>query len=180
MANRAPTRQLLLLRHAKTERGESGQRDRDRRLTERGRGDAPVIGAYMAQHNLVPDLVLVSPATRTQETWALVAGAFSIAPRARPDTRIYNATSDGLADLIREAGDANTLLLIGHNPGLHDLALQLIGWGDVEALERLNEKLPTSGLIVISFAFDDWALLHDAAGRLERFVSPRQIEQSGG
>ena len=57
-------RRLMLLRHAKTERAEPGERDRDRKLTKRGRADAPLIGAYMAHHGLVPDLALVSPATR--------------------------------------------------------------------------------------------------------------------
>ena len=79
------------------------------------------------------------------------------------------------SDLIRETGDVPTLLVVGHNPGLHDLARQLIGSGDVEARESLNEKLPTSGLVVIDLAFDDWSKLHDSAGRLERFVSPRLI-----
>jgi phosphohistidine phosphatase len=177
MANQEPMRRLLLLRHSKTERAAPGERDRDRRLTERGRADAPVMGDYMMQHHLVPDLVLVSPAVRTQETWALVGAAFSKTPRALSESRIYNASSDTLADLIRETGNADTLLVVGHNPGLHDLATELIGSGDPQTRESLNEKLPTSGLIVIGFAIEDWALLQHAAGRLERFVSPRQIEQ---
>jgi phosphohistidine phosphatase len=169
-------RRLLLLRHAKTERPEPGQRDRDRKLTARGRADAPVIGAYMASHRLVPDLVLVSPVPRAQETWTLVAPAFSKAPPVANDERIYNATTETLAAIIRETRDANTLIIVGHNPGLQELAVSLIGSGDVEARERINEKLPTSGLVTIDFAFDDWSLLHDHAGRLERFVSPRLIE----
>ena len=74
-------RRLMLLRHAKTERAAPGERDRDRKLMKRGRSDAPAIGAYMAHHGLVPDLALVSPAKRAQETWALVAAAFAKAPR---------------------------------------------------------------------------------------------------
>jgi phosphohistidine phosphatase len=169
-------RRLLLLRHAKTERAGPDERDRDRKLTARGRSDAPIIGAYMAQHRLVPDLVLVSPAARAEETWALVAPAFSKTPRVARDQRIYSASAAALVDLIRETGgDARRLLIVGHNPGLHDLALQLIGAADVEAVENLNENLPTSGLVVIGLAFDDWSLLQDNAGRLERFVSPRLI-----
>ncbi|MGH6675700.1 MAG: histidine phosphatase family protein, partial [Xanthobacteraceae bacterium] len=64
----------------------------------------------------------------------------------------------------------------GHNPGMHDLAVQLIGTGDSEARERVAERLPTSGLVVIDLAFDDWSRLHPHAGWLERFVSPRLIE----
>lgn len=168
-------RRLLLLRHSKTERPEPGQRDRDRKLTPRGRADAPLIGAYMARHRLIPDLALVSPAQRSLETWALVEAALSKTPRVRKEDRIYNATTDTLADVIHETDNATALLLVGHNPGFHDLANALIGSGDVEARESLNEKLPTSGLVVIDFAFDDWSKLHEQAGRLERFVTPRLI-----
>jgi len=168
-------RRLLLLRHSKTERPELGERDRDRKLMPRGRADAPLIGAYMARHRLIPDLVLVSPAQRTMETWALVAAAFSKVPRMVKDDRIYNAGTQTLAELIRETDDARSLLVVGHNPGLHDLATELIGSGDVEARESLNEKLPTSGLVVIDFAFDHWSELYDNSGRLERFVTPRLI-----
>ena len=157
-------RRLLLLRHAKTERPEPGKRDRDRKLTARGRSDAPLIGAYMARHQLVPDLALVSPATRADETWALVAAAFRKVPRVVQDPRIYNAGTETLIELIGETEDAPTLLIVGHNPGLHDLAVQLIASGDVDARKRINEKLPTSGFVVIEFAFDDWSRLRAAPG----------------
>ena len=172
----AAMRRLLLLRHAKTERPGPGQRDRDRELVKRGRADAPVIGAYMARHGLVPDLALVSPATRAAETWTLVAAALGTEPRVLRDERIYNAGVEALIGIIRETRDAHVLLLVGHNPGLHDLAMRLIASGDVGTRERVAEKLPTCGLVVIDLAFDDWSKLHANAGRLERFVSPRLIE----
>jgi phosphohistidine phosphatase len=168
-------RRLMLLRHAKTERAAPGERDHDRKLMRRGRADAPVIGAYMAHHGLVPDLALVSPAKRAQETWTLVAAAFAEAPRVVSDERIYNATPQGLIGVIGETRKGRSLVVVGHNPGLHDLALQLIAAGDVDMREQLNEKLPTSGLVVIDLPVDDWSLLHPHAGRLERFVSPRLI-----
>src|SRR5271170_5616030 len=95
-------RRLMLLRHAKTERAEPGQRDRDRKLMKRGRTDAPIIGAFMAHHGLLPDLALVSPATRAQETWTLVAATFAKAPRTIIDDRIYNANSEKLISVIGE------------------------------------------------------------------------------
>jgi len=169
-------RRLMLLRHAKTERAQPGERDRDRKLTKRGRSDAPLIGAYMAHHDLVPDLALVSPATRAQETWALIANCFATqSPAVTNDERIYNADPQSLMGLLAETEKAKSLVLVGHNPGLHDLAVQLIASGDVEARERIAEGLPTSGLVVIDLAFDDWSRLHPHAGRLERFVSPRLI-----
>jgi phosphohistidine phosphatase len=69
-------------------------------------------------------------------------------------------------------------MVIGHNPGLHDLALMLVAAGDVDARELLREKLPTSGLVIIDFAFDNWSKLHPQSGRLERFVSPRSLESA--
>jgi phosphohistidine phosphatase len=168
-------RRLMLLRHAKTERAEPGERDRDRKLMKRGRGDATVIGAYMANHGLVPDLAMVSPATRTKETWSLIAPSFAKPPSMITDERIYNATVEKLIGAIGEARKAQALLVVGHNPGLHELAVQLIASGDVATRERINEKLPTSGLVVIELALDDWALLHPQSGRLERFVHPRLI-----
>jgi phosphohistidine phosphatase len=168
-------RRLMLLRHAKTERAQPGEHDRDRKLTKRGRNDAPLIGAYMAHHRLMPDLALVSPATRAQETWALLADCFAKTPKTVSEERIYNADPQRLMDLLSETEGATSVVLVGHNPGLHDLAVQLVASGDVEARERIAEGLPTSGLVVIDLAFDDWSRLHPHSGRLERFVSPRLI-----
>jgi phosphohistidine phosphatase len=168
-------RRLMLLRHAKTERAGPGERDRDRILMKRGRSDAPLVGAFMAQHGLVPDLALVSPATRAQETWTLVAACFAKPPPMVTDDRIYNATAEQLIAAIGETPKAHALIVVGHNPSLHDLATKLVTTGDVEAREQLNEKLPTSGLVVVDLPFDDWSLLRGHAGCLERFVSPRLI-----
>jgi len=156
-------RRLMLLRHAKTERAEPGQRDHDRKLMKRGRADAPTLGAYMAHHDLVPDLALVSPATRAQETWDLVAAAFDKPPRLETDDRIYNATPHKLLELIAEPRKANGVLVVGHNPGLHEFALQLIA------------KLPTSGLVVVDVPIEDWRRLRPHSARLDRFVTPRLI-----
>ena len=93
----AAMRRLMLLRHAKTERPEGGQRDRDRKLTKRGRADAPAIGAYMARHGLVPEVALVSPAKRAQETWELVAETFAKPPPLVTEDRIYNASTEQVA-----------------------------------------------------------------------------------
>jgi phosphohistidine phosphatase len=168
-------RRLMLLRHAKTERAERGERDRDRKLTKRGHNDASLIGTYMAHHGLVPDLALVSPAARTQETWELVAAAFAKPPQHVIEERIYNATAEGLLELIRKTRGAHALLIIGHNPGLHDVALQLTASGSVEMRERLAESMPTSGLAVIDLAFDAWSRLHRQSGRLDSFITPRLL-----
>src|SRR5689334_20969903 len=167
-------RRLMLLRHAKTERAGPGQRDRDRKLIKRGRADAPTLGAYMAHHNLVPDLALISPAARAQETWDLLAAAFAKA-RSEIDDRIYNASPQKLLQIAAEPRKANRLLIVGHNPSLHEFALQLIASGDVKTREQLHAKLPTAGLVVLDLPIDDRAELHPHSARLERFVTPRLI-----
>ena len=173
------TMRLLLLRHAKSEKAEPGMADHERGLNARGRKDAPTMGAYIAHHRLLPDLVLVSTARRTRETWKRLAKELPGEPAVSYDDRLYDAAARAILDLVKQTVPAvQTLLVIGHNPGLHDAARLLIASGDVEARERLNEGLPTSGLAVIDFAADGWRKVHPRGGRLERFVSPRSLAQA--
>jgi phosphohistidine phosphatase len=168
-------RRLMLLRHAKTKRAEPAERDRDRKLKKRGRADASTIGAYMADHGLVPDLALVSPAARAEETWTLVVDAFDKKPRVQIDDRIYNASPQKLLAVVTEPRKAHSLVVVGHNPSLHEFALQLIASGDVQVRKQLRDKLPTSGLVVIDLPIDEWPQARPHAARLERFVTPRLI-----
>ncbi|HUL87532.1 MAG TPA: histidine phosphatase family protein [Pseudolabrys sp.] len=173
-------RRLLLFRHAKAERSEPGMEDRARKLVERGRKEAAKVGGYMSAHALIPDRVMTSPSARTQETWKFAATTFRNPPAATAEERLYDATAHTILGIVRETNPAtHTLLVIGHNPGLHELATMLIASGDIEARERLREKLPTSGLVIIDFAFDDWGKLHPHCGRLERFVTPRSLGAAG-
>ena len=131
----------------------------------------------MATHALVPDRVMVSPAKRTQETWKHLASAFKPSPAATTIEKLYEATPHAILAVIKDApASAHTLLVVAHNPGLHEVALMLIASGDIDTRERLTEKLPTSGLIIVDFAIDDWNRLHPQSGRLERFVSPRTLD----
>lgn len=174
-------RRLFLFRHAKAERPEMGTDDFSRALTERGRKDAARIGAFMATHALTPDRVLVSPAARTQQTWKALATTLKPAPAATTVEKLYDATLHTILATIKDAPPAaHSLMVVAHNPGIQELALMLIASGDVDARESLHEKLPTSGLIIIDFAFDDWSKLHPQSGRLERFISPRTLDPAAG
>jgi phosphohistidine phosphatase len=169
-------RRLILLRHSTAAKAEPGGSDQDRVLTAEGRADAAMVGAYLVNHSFRPDQVLVSPATRTRDTWRQIAAALRVAPDARFDQRIYNASAQTLFNVIVEApNEARTLLVLGHNPGLHELAVLLTATGDIDLRERLRENMPTSGIAVIDFALDSWSKLHPRSGRLERFVSPKLI-----
>jgi len=170
-------RRLLLLRHAKSDWTGIGLKDQDRGLASRGRDSAPRIGAYMAHHALIPDLVLSSTATRARDTWSLVAEAFRKPPPVSYEERLYETAPKAILDVIQSIrANVHVLLVVGHNPGLRDLAELLIASGDVDARQRLLEKFPTAGLAVIDFAVDDWAKLHPKSGRLDRFVAPRQLD----
>ncbi len=167
---------LLLLRHAKAEKAMPGMRDRDRALAARGRKDAARLGAYLVHHGLVPAQALVSPARRTRETWEQLAPVFSAPPPVSYDERLYEGGSEAVLAAAKEADpSARTLLVIGHNPVLHDVARLLIASGDVMLREQLNEGLPAAGLVVIGFASDDWQKLHPRGGRLERLVTPDSL-----
>ena len=169
-------RTLMLIRHAKAARPDGRMRDYDRPLTERGQSDASKIGAYMRGHSLLPGRVVVSPAKRTRETWALLAPALGKGLKATFDERLYDASPQTVFEIIQEhATDCPALLIIGHNSSMHRLATGLIAAGDLDNREKLRENLPTSGLVTIEFPFEDWARLHAQAGRLTHFVTPKLI-----
>jgi phosphohistidine phosphatase len=166
---------LMLLRHAKAEKAESGMRDRDRRLTARGRDDAARLAAYMAQHALVPDRVLVSSAQRTRETWERMAPAFSPAPPASYEDRLYESGTETILTAIKATDrSAAALLVIGHNPGLHDTARLLLAHRG-GAAHALDDGLPTASLTVIDFAETDWRTLAARSGHLAEFITPRLL-----
>ncbi|MBV8837686.1 MAG: histidine phosphatase family protein [Alphaproteobacteria bacterium] len=170
-------RRLMLLRHAKSDWSTPGQRDQDRPLNERGREAAPKMGAYMVRHALIADLIVASPAVRVVETLDLVLAAFDRRPKVQSEDAIYGGGPNALLELVKQTPrTVHSLLMVGHNPGLGELAALLIASGEVEARQRLIEKFPTAGLAVIDFALDDWGKLHPRAGRLDRFVVPRALE----
>jgi len=169
-------RRLLLLRHAKAERSQPGGSDLERRLTDRGTTDARKLGAYFVRHRLMPGLAIVSTSVRTRETWRLLAGTFDRPPKARFDERLYDASPEAIVRIIQEtAPGIETLLVIGHNPGLQEAAVRLVGAGDVDARQRLAEQFPTAALAVIEFAREEWSRVHVQGGRLEHFVKPRSL-----
>jgi phosphohistidine phosphatase len=168
-------RRLMLLRHAKADTPE-GIRDHDRPLAPRGRRQCQEMGKYMGHHGLEPDLVIVSTARRTQETWELLRPAFSNAPAQQNEGRIYEALPSDILQVIKETADSvRVLLLIGHNPGFERLAASLIGTGRPSALTRLGREFPTAGLAIIDFTEGSWDELSAGSGHLERFETLASI-----
>ncbi len=168
---------LMLLRHAKSSLAEAGQEDSDRPLNDRGRRAATAVGRYMASNDLVPHLVLCSPARRTRETWGLVAGELKASPAILTAAEIYDfGDGKALMDCLRQkAGAVQIVLLVGHNPSIGRLAQILAGKGSDRLRERLQKKYPTGALAVVSFDLDNWGSLTAGAGTLLRFVIPKDI-----
>jgi len=170
-------RRILLFRHAKSDWSDPDRDDHDRRLNRRGEEAAPKIGTYLARHRLVPQQVLCSTARRARDTWDLVAAELPTPPPVTYDERLYNARPGAILDVLQGLeAKIRSALVVGHNPGLQELATLLIASGDLDHRERLREKFPTAGLVVIDFAVDNWSRLHPHSGRLERFVVPRMLE----
>ena len=180
-------RRLMLLRHAKTEHDAPSGHDQDRRLDDRGRLDAAAIGTWISQHPPLPDAVLVSTAVRAKQTWEIARDAMKDAVREQvPQPQVelldelYGAEPTQLLRLIRLAEVTNParLMLIGHNPGMHELALMLAGSGDAAAKKSLEDNLPTAGLAILDFAIDDWNEVAFRRGKLVRFTSPKLLKQA--
>ena len=168
-------RRLMLLRHAKSD-WPDGVDDHERPLAKRGRKACSLMGRYMADQALVPDLAVVSTARRARETWRLVNPAFVRDIVRLDEPRIYEASASAILDMIGETEPGvRTLLVVGHNPGMHDLALKLIGEANQSDLSRLRRKYPTAGLVVIDFKIRQWSEASEGLGRLERFETPARV-----
>jgi phosphohistidine phosphatase len=179
-------RRLMLLRHAKTENDAPSGRDQDRRLDKRGRHDAAEIGGWIGRHPpFFPDLVPVSHAIRAHQTWEIAWEAMkeqAPEPQVEILPELYGADPSHLLQIIRAASevDPRRLMLVGHNPGMHELALALAGSGDDAGRRALADNLPTSGLAVFDFAVDDWGDVAFRRGRLVLFISPKLLKQTSG
>lgn len=177
-------RRLMLLRHAKTETDAPSGKDHDRRLDDRGRSDAADIGAWLVRHHHLPDLALVSTAVRARQTWDILHDAMKGEPQPKVVHlgELYGAGPSQLLQIIHAAGarDPKRLLLVGHNPGLHEFALGLIGSGDATGRKALADNLPTSGIAAIDFPVKDWTDVALRGGRLELFVSPKLLRKASG
>lgn len=168
---------LILFRHAKSSWDDRAQADVDRPLNARGRQAAPLMGRYLADAGLVPERVLCSSAVRTRETAALALAELPEAAAPEYYDALYLAAPHRLlAEIQRVPGTVRRLMLIGHNPGIHELAVELVGRGSASDRKRLLEKFPTAGVAVIRFEVTAWNRVKSGAGELIAFVTPRSLD----
>jgi phosphohistidine phosphatase len=185
------TRWLILLRHAKSDWPDLP--DRDRPLAKRGRRDAPRIGRWLDEHGYQPDVVVVSDAARTRQTWDLVAPELGGSPAVHFEPRAYAASALTLLYLAQELpARYRTALLIGHNPGLSELATSLAGPPESTMAAgppgsdratgpavkdngpRAAISLPTAAVAVFEFT-GDWPSLTPGHARLINLTTPADL-----
>ncbi|GGW62982.1 SixA phosphatase family protein [Streptomyces caelestis] len=172
-AGAGPLRRLVVLRHAKSA-WPLDVADHDRPLAPRGRRDAPAAGQALAEAGSLPDLALCSTAVRARRTWELAAAEWGTPPPVRYDRRLYAASPAGLLAVVHEvSAEVETLLLIGHNPGLEELILALADDGVDDTLERVRTKFPTSAIAVLSWYGTTWRALTPGAALLTSLTVPR-------
>lgn len=161
---------LILMRHAEAERASGSGRDRDRDLSARGRSDAALMGRVLAGKGVRPDLALVSPASRTRQTWTLVHDSLGDV-QVREDEALYNGSADTLRRHIEAVEDeAGCLLVVAHNPGVHLLAVEYLieSAASPSVLDRMSGGFPPGAAALFTV---------DVAGRctFEGFLQPRDV-----
>lgn len=169
-------RRLTLLRHAKASRDDPALRDFDRPLTGRGRRDAARIGAHLAARGFAPDAALCSPSLRTRETLEIASAEFGPAPRTLFPERLYDASPGAvLAALAAVPAEAREVLVVGHNPSLHLVALNLVDFArsDPGAAMLLGEGFPTGAVVQFDLDIPRWTEIAEARGALRHFATPK-------
>jgi phosphohistidine phosphatase len=171
-------RRLLLLRHAKAVQ-DTGEGDHARALTERGRRDAARMGHTMDTRGYIPDLVLCSNSRRTTETWEQLSPELAKAPKVEFTKGLYLAAPKNILAMVQDTADTiETLMLVGHNPGIEECAIRLarkpVSKAERHKLDDMREKFPTCALAVFDFDVEAWA---DATGGgvLLEFIRPRDL-----
>jgi len=176
----------VLLRHAKSAWPDVP--DHDRPLAGRGRRNAPVMGRWLRTNGYVRDQVLCSTARRARETWQLTQEGLGATPPVSFERRVYQASAEQLLDLVRGVPSAvTTLLVVGHDPAIQELALMLArttssagGDGAVaDALDRMRDKFPTAAVAVLELT-GNWDQLGPGTAQLTAFVIPREVGSAGG
>nr|WP_247712582.1 histidine phosphatase family protein [Qipengyuania xiapuensis] len=167
-----------LLRHAKSDWGQSDKRDFDRGLNARGRKGAGLIGKHIRDHGVKWDKLVASPAERVRIT--LEEAALNLEPEW--DRRLYLASTDTIFDVIREdGGNADALLLAGHNPGFGDIVFELVApKNENDLFDEAKVKFPTAAFAVFELDIDDWEDLAEGCGKLVHFARPRDLDPELG
>ncbi|MCK6453942.1 MAG: histidine phosphatase family protein [Alphaproteobacteria bacterium] len=168
-------RRIYLFRHAKSGRDDPTLPDRERDLNGRGREASERMGAWCAENGIAPELVLCSTARRARETLARLLPHLHTG-RVEFEDALYLASAAELLRRLRRIDDCvASVMMVGHNPGLHELAVLLAADGEAGPVKQLSAKFPTAAMAEITVELDRWRDLDAERGRLARFVLPREL-----
>lgn len=163
---------LYLLRHAKAEPAKGKEEDAERRLSDFGRASCKIIGNYMKEKGYFPSFILCSPARRTTDTCNLTMEAAGVNPPRKFDNGLYAATAERLINHLRLIDDDITsAMLVGHNPGIHTLALTLAHPADDDMYGTLRLKYPPGSLTVLHIPGGSWQDVRAGAAGLVDFMT---------
>jgi phosphohistidine phosphatase len=164
-------RNLFLLRHAQAESVDGGG-DRKRRLTATGLADALALGRAMKEKNLQPDFIFCSPALRTRETLSTLMQSLAESTAEFPE-KLYSGTTGDIFHILQNANEnAKNILVVGHNPAIHELAALLSGDDAATLLNRVAAGYKPGTLTAFACACDQWADLRPAENTLQYFLEP--------
>jgi phosphohistidine phosphatase len=170
-------KRLYLLRHAKSSWDDPTLADHDRPLAPRGRRAAKVMAKHLGRKGIAPELVLCSPSRRTRQTLTRIAPSMGKSPDVQIEPGLYAASAPVLLEVLHEVPDeVESVMLIGHNPGIQDLALSLARAGSKSA--RVRSKFPTAALATLEHK-GSWRELAPGSAELVSFVKPKELSHGG-
>ncbi|MGB5557834.1 MAG: histidine phosphatase family protein [Paracoccaceae bacterium] len=164
------TLRLILTRHAKSSWDDQSIEDHDRPLNKRGRTASRDIGEWLAQHDYIPDLVLCSTAARTRATWEIISTALPRAPEVQFERALYLATPEQILGILQKVQGAQTVMMLGHNPGISLAATALAARPPHHARFA---QYPTAATTVYQFDNSDWGRVAWGQGDVLAFTLPR-------
>ncbi|MEO1001335.1 MAG: histidine phosphatase family protein [Pseudomonadota bacterium] len=169
-------KRIVLLRHAKSSWSDPEMEDIERPLNQRGRLTAPMMGAWIAEQRLDPDYVILSPARRSKETWDRMARVMEKAPKPQVEKSLYMADPETMLKILQAAPkDADTVLLVGHQPGLSSFARKLANGTVPGGPKRAFTKFPTGAAAVIEIDAEDWTETEFGEGEFRAFACPKEL-----
>lgn len=172
------TKIISILRHAKAQTGDAHQQDKERGLAARGKEATQIVGKYLIEQGFTPERVLCSDAQRTTQTLAGIENVYDHPLPVQYLPQLYLASANEiLAEVSQVPDNVQNLLVIAHNPGMHELAMKLAKQGDEEIIDIMAIKFPSCSLARFSSDVDSWGDLANESSELIDFVSPRILGQ---
>ena len=167
---------LTMLRHAKSSWGDTSLSDKERPLNGRGKSQAQQMGTHLTQKEIEPELIICSTAKRARQTLKQIMTHWQTNANVIYEDRLYLASTNSIVTLLAEHGSSvSHIMIIGHNPGFHQLASTLADTGDENDLATLSQRYPTATLCVIKSKAEQWKNIDQNTGELAIFTTPKSL-----